>query len=112
MLALGVDNFTGTRLLDSHNILALFYADWCPFCRSFLALFETTMKDRTDPLAALVDISDTNNPLWETFQVEIVPTLVGFRNGQAVVRNDGVAGVGLGVSELEDALRKMKNASR
>jgi len=55
----------------------------------------------------LVDISNVNNPLWETFDVKIVPTLVGFRNGRVIVREDGVAGVGLGICELEDALTKM-----
>jgi hypothetical protein len=46
--------------------------------------------------------------LWEIFQVEIVPTLIGFRDGGAIVRKDGVAGVGLGLPELEDALQKME----
>ncbi len=50
MLELGPDNFSGTRILDLRNILAVFYAEWCPFCRSFLSLFEKTMKDKTIPL--------------------------------------------------------------
>jgi len=108
-LTLGAHDFAGTRLLDSRNILAVFYAGWCPFCGSFLTLFETTMKEKTDPLAALVDISDTKNPLWENLEVKIVPTLVGFREGEPVVRKDGVPGVGLGMPELEDALREMKD---
>ncbi len=111
MLTLGVDSFTGTRLLDSRNILALFYADWCPFCRSFLPLFETTMRDKTDPVGAIVDVSQTSNPLWENFEVEIVPTLIGFRNGQGIVREDGVAGVGLEMPQLQDALRKTEDSS-
>jgi len=40
--------------------------------------------------------------------VDIVPTLVGFRDGLVIVRKDGVAGIGLGMPELEDALRKME----
>lgn len=109
MLTFGPDNFTGTKLFDSRDILAVFYAGWCPFCRRFVTLFEKAMKERTDPLGALIDISDTNNPLWETFEVEIVPTLVGFRDGEAIVRKDGVAGLGLDMSELDDAIRKMEN---
>ena len=108
MLGLGIDSFTGTRLRDSRSILAVFYAAWCPFCRSFLTIFEKTMKDRNDPLAALIDISDVNSPLWDTFQVKIVPTLVGFKNGATVVRKDGVAGAGLQPQELLDALRTME----
>ena len=108
MLSLTPDNFTGTRLLDSRNVLAVFYANWCPFCRTFLKVFESTMKKRTDLLAALIDVGDEDNPLWEVFGVNIVPTLVGFREGTAVVRKDGAPGVGLGIHELEDALREMK----
>lgn len=108
MLSLTPDDFAGTRLRDSQNILAVFYANWCPFCRTFLKIFESTMTRKSDPLGALVDISDEDNPLWEIFEVDIVPTVVGFSNGVAIVRKDGVRGVGLGMPELEDALRKMK----
>jgi len=107
MLTLTTKNFDGLRLIDPRNILAVFYADWCPFCRSFLELFERTMKNKADPVGAVVDISDTQNPLWETFEVAIVPTAIGFGNGKAVVRKNGVAGVGLGKDELEDALLEM-----
>jgi thioredoxin 1 len=108
MLSLKLSDFSGTRLIDSRNILALFYASWCPFCRSFLGIFESTMIRKTNPQGALVDISDENNPLWETFKVDIVPTLIGFRDGVTIVRKDGVAGAGLGATDLQDALRKLE----
>ena len=108
MLSLTPDDFVGTRLRDSRNILAVFYASWCPFCRTFLKIFESIMTKKSDPLGALVDISDESNPLWETLEVDIVPTLVGFSDGVKIVRKDGVAGVGLGMPELEDVLLKMQ----
>jgi len=108
MLSLKPDSFSGTKLLDSRDILAVFYASWCPFCRRFLTIFESAMTNKNNPQGALVDISDDDSPLWETFGIEIVPTLVGFRNGAAVVRKDGVAGVGLGMPDLDDALEKMQ----
>jgi thiol-disulfide isomerase/thioredoxin len=108
MLSLKPDSFSGTKLLDSRDILAVFYASWCPFSRRFLTIFETAMTKKNDLQGALVDISDEDSPLWGTFGIEIVPTLIGFRNGAAIVRKDGVAGVGLGMSELEDALQKME----
>ena len=110
MLSFGADDFEGTRLRDSRNILAVFYATWCPFCRRFLNLFETAMADKTDPLGARVDISDDENPLWETFGLEIVPSLIGFRDGVSIVRKNGSAGVGLDMLELEDALRRMRRS--
>jgi thioredoxin 1 len=107
MLSLKLDDFSGTKLLDSRDILAVFYASWCPFCRKFLTIFESTMTKKNDPQGALVDISDEDNPLWDTFGVNIVPSLFGFRSGEAIARKDGIAGEGLGMPELEDALRKM-----
>ena len=107
MLRLGTDNFDGTKARDSRSILALFYAAWCPFCTRFLRVFEESMQGREDPVGALIDISDMGDSLWERFDVEIVPTLIGFRDGKTFVRKDGVPGVGLGVRELEDALREM-----
>jgi len=108
MLSLRPDDFSGGNLIDSRDVLAVFYASWCPFCRAFLTIFESTMMKRSNPEGALVDISDENNRLWETFKVNIVPTLVGFRDGMPIVRKDGIAGAGLGMSDLLDALRKME----
>jgi len=108
MLNLSTDNFDGAKILDSRNVLALFYATWCPFCREFLATFEESMQGRDDPVGALVDISDMNSPLWERFNVEIVPTLIGFKDGKILLRKDGVAGIGLRARELEDAIRETR----
>ena len=108
MLNLSTDNFDGTKIVDSRNILALFYATWCPFCTKFVATFGEFMQGRDDPVGALVDISDMNNPLWERFNVEIVPTLVGFKEGRILLRKDGVPGIGLGTRELEDAMRETR----
>jgi thioredoxin 1 len=108
MLSLKANDFSGARLLDARSILAVFYASWCPFCRSFLTVFESTMIGKTDPQGALVDVSAENNPLWEIFKVDIVPTLIGFRDGVAIARKDGAAGVGLGISDLQDVLGKMQ----
>ena len=108
MLRLGIDGFDGTEALDSRSIIALFYANWCPFCTRFLRLFEEAMQERENPVGALVDISDMDNPLWQRFCVNIVPTLVRFKNRKTLVRKNGVAGVGLSVQELEETLQEMR----
>ncbi len=108
MISLTPRDFSGATLIDPRSILTLFYADWCPFCKSFLTVFESALVRRTEPLGALANISDESNPLWEIFKVDIVPTLVGFREGLVIARKDGTPGIGLGMPELEDALRKME----
>ncbi len=59
-------------------------------------------------MAAIVDISDMDSPLWERFDVEIVPTLVGFKDGKPLVRKNGIPGVGLSAQELDEVLREMQ----
>jgi thiol-disulfide isomerase/thioredoxin len=108
MLSLSSEDFAGTKLRHAGRILALFYANWCPFCKNSLTLFEATMRSRADPIGALVDISDTENRLWETFDVKIVPTLVGFKDGEPTVRKNGIPGRGLDSTELENAVSELQ----
>ena len=54
------------------------------------------------PLQIILD--DENNPLWEAYQIEIVPTVLFFASGQVVKRLDGQPGIGLGEADLRKAL--------
>ncbi len=58
---------------------------------------------------AEVDISDTEDSLWETFDIKVVPTLIIFKGGQPVFRRDGVLGRGLSRKALEETVEKMKS---
>jgi hypothetical protein len=44
--------------------------------------------------SAIVDLGDFENPLWETFTIDIVPTVLLFNSGKIIQRYDGVAGQG------------------
>jgi hypothetical protein len=52
-------------------------------------------------LRAFTDISDEKNPLWETFRIKLVPTLIGFKDGLLIARRDAQPGGGLQKSDLE-----------
>ncbi len=81
--------------------LALFYAEWCPFCVSFQPLFREQQARSGQSLRFVeVDISDEENTLWEEYSVEIVPTLICFDGGEVRARADGVAGRGLRAGDL------------
>lgn len=83
---------------DSAGMIALFYASWCPFCRAFLPVFEKhAAKDErrfcrilTDDMASCED----------TYAIDVVPTVLFFRNGAVVKRLDGVPGRGLTEQQL------------
>lgn len=90
----------------SGNVIVLFYADWCPFCRAFLKTINQNMGKLKNRLVG-AKVNEDDNPLWDRFGVEVVPTLVGFKEGRAVARKDGVAGVGLGEIDLLDLDRRL-----
>ncbi len=73
----------------------------------FYSDFERAMSGGGLPWAE-VDISDTDDPLWETFDVEVVPTVIVFKDGQPVFRRDGLLGRGLSRKALEETVEEMK----
>jgi thioredoxin 1 len=101
MERLGPKDFEGDRLRRKGTWAIAFLADWCPFCRSFRTLF-----DRFDGggsfETAVADVSDYSSPLWDRFRIEVVPSLIAFRDGVAVHRIDGVPMEGLGPTDLDD----------
>jgi thioredoxin 1 len=71
-----------------------FVADWCPFCREFLPRFEARATSSGAGLL-FADVTDEASPLWEEFDLEVVPTVVAFRDGTAIGRLDGILGRGI-----------------
>ncbi|MDD2804378.1 MAG: thioredoxin family protein [Elusimicrobiales bacterium] len=77
---------------------ALFYSAWCPFCTSFMPAYDGEaaaggaefLKVCTDDLPELED----------RFSVEVVPTVLYFKDGKLARRLDGALGRGLGADGL------------
>jgi thiol-disulfide isomerase/thioredoxin len=104
MERIGADAFDGEKLRRPGPVAVAFLADWCPFCRAFESQFRAL--EGGVPFALLEgDVTDEESPLWETFHLDVVPTLVGFRDGAVVFRADGVLGQGLSERDL-NALRR------
>jgi len=78
-------------LRNKGTLAVLFVASWCPFCNLFYPVFQA-VAEKTGIARARVDISDDDNPVWEVFSVEVVPTVIIFKEGKAVFRRDGVLG--------------------
>ena len=107
MKMLTVNDFEGPNLKDARPIAVLFEAEWCPFCREFTVIFEWLRQSRVP--SALVDLSDLDNPLWETFSIAIVPTVLIFNSGNVIQRYDGVAGQGLNAVIVKEIVSQMKS---
>ena len=93
-----MENF-GKEKTDGKERIVLFYASWCPFCRAFKPIFEDYEKQ--NGLSFLeADISDENDPLWDEYGINVIPTVLAVKDGKAVRRLDGRAGVGLTKEDL------------
>lgn len=100
MRRLSPEDFEGVSLKLKAPTGVLFYAEWCPFCIEFNPYFEAVRPKGFE--LALADISDEDNPLWDDFEIKVVPTLIAFKEGKAVWRKDGVLSQGLREEDLKD----------
>lgn len=91
---LGPKNFSGQHLKKNGNLVVLFAAEWCPFCRRFSPIFKSALAEKRIP-GALADLSDLDNPLWEIFDIQVIPTVIAFKEGDLIYRKDGLLGQGL-----------------
>lgn len=91
-------------LRDLERVFALFYASWCPFCRSFLPIFEKYALENDRYKFLHVNINDETNPLWEKFDIEVVPTILLFEGDRVFKRLDGTLGTGLSERQLKELI--------
>lgn len=83
------------RVLEAREpVVALFWATWCPFCRRFKPEFDR-LREEIPARFASVYLDDEENPLWEDYAVEVVPTMALFRDGKLLERQDGILGYGI-----------------
>lgn len=80
---------------QKNRVVALFYSSWCPFCRSFLPIFSKYARVSGSENFIKIQLDDDDNPMWETFSIEAVPSLVFFENGMIDRRLDCKLGIGL-----------------
>jgi thioredoxin 1 len=86
--------------------LVMFYADWCPFCQKFKPIFESSMNSSPNAKFYESKIDDDNNPLWERFSINAVPTIIAFEKGGVISRREAKMGVGLVKSDLDSIMRE------
>lgn len=73
---------------NNPEVLVEFYASWCPHCQHFAPILAEAASDLTIPTIR-VEI-DQNPELTGYYQVNDIPTLILFENGEPVARNVGV----------------------
>ena len=103
------DAFHADVLEAKDPTVVMFWATWCPFCRRFKGEFENLASSRPWRFAA-VYLDDEDNPLWDDYAVDVVPTLALFRGGKLVDREDGVLGYRLDHKAVSAFVRRVEPA--
>ena len=99
------EEFDSKVLSDNKKTLVLFYASWCPYCASFKPFFEHVNMNDIRRVEALVD--EDENPLWDRFNIQSVPTMIAFEKGNIVARKDAKKHVGLTKSDMESIIKEL-----
>ncbi len=63
-------------------VLVEFWAPWCVYCRRIGPAFDKIAEQYADTLAVGKVNIDDESELADRFHIEVIPTLVIFKNGQ------------------------------
>jgi thioredoxin-like negative regulator of GroEL len=97
---LRANDFEATHLKRGGIYAVCFGATWCRPTRSFVHKF-VARNGRLSAKLGIADITDWNDPLWDSFDIKITPTMVVFRDGTPLDRFDGRRFIGLRDSDLD-----------
>ncbi|MGI0045753.1 MAG: thioredoxin family protein [Nitrosotalea sp.] len=99
------EEFDSKVLANDKKTLVLFYASWCPYCTNFKPSFEDANVNNARKIAALVD--EDENPLWDRFDIQSVPTMIVFEKGKIISRKDAKKHVGLTKADMESIIKEL-----
>lgn len=96
-------------VLKCPRVVVLFYASWCPHSRRFLPIFENYALGNDQQFCRVM--TDQVSKCEDTYDIEVVPTVIFFENGRAVKRLDGVLGRGLTEGQLDSFIHSCNLSS-
>lgn len=98
------ENFESEVLKSDKVILVDFYATWCGPCQMLGPILEEIVGETQDFDIAKINI-DENQELAIKNEIEVVPTMLIYKNGQVVERVEGLL-------SKKEILNKMEKYTR
>ena len=83
-------NFESDVLRSDTPVLVDFYADWCAPCRAIAPMLEEIATELGDNVRVLKLDIDANGATAEVYNVQSIPTLILFKDGEPVEHWVGV----------------------
>ena len=71
-------------LKEGKPLLVDFWAPWCSYCRRINPAYEQISQQYADKVAVVKINIDDERALSDAEQIEVIPTLVLYKGGQAV----------------------------
>ena len=103
MTIINKDNFDNEVLKSDKLTIVDFFATWCGPCQMLAPVLEKISNENTDVNIFKVDI-DQSQELAINSRVEVVPTLVFYKNGSAIKTLEGFRSE----KELLEEINKLK----
>jgi thioredoxin 1 len=96
---------TFRELLDSGKpVLVDFYAEWCGPCKTMAPILKEVKQSMGEDVTILKLDVDKNPQVASAFQIQGVPTLILFQNGEIKWRQSGV----VPAQQLQKVLEQFK----
>lgn len=96
-------NFKDEVLEKEELVLVDFFATWCGPCNMLGPVLENISNTRADFSIAKIDV-DKATDLAVNYNVEVVPTLIIFKNGKIMERTEGF----MSENEIIEKMEKYK----
>ena len=88
VITVTAENFEEEVLNSKVPVLVDFWASWCGYCRMLAPLIEQVSEEVTDAKFCKLD-TDNDPDLADKYDVNSLPTLLVFKNGELVDRSIG-----------------------